>query len=63
MVAGCLGKTLASLQGMVEVRRLNNNDAMLIGARANLIVRENLRLRQVGAYLCCNTTVKCIKAI
>ena len=42
-------KTLASLQGMVEVRRLNNNDAMLMAPEQTYFVRENLRLRLLDA--------------
>lgn len=42
-------KSLAALKGMVEVRRLNNNDAMLIAPDQAYFVRENLRLRLLDA--------------
>ncbi|UOO83243.1 uroporphyrinogen-III C-methyltransferase [Uruburuella testudinis] len=42
-------KTLAGLKGMVEVRKLNNNDAMLMAPEQVYFVRENLRLRLLDA--------------
>lgn len=42
-------KSLAALKGMVEVRRLNNNDAMLMAPDQAYFVRENLRLRLLDA--------------
>lgn len=42
-------KTLASLQGLVEVRTLNNGDAMLLSPEQIYFVRENLRLRLLDA--------------
>lgn len=42
-------KTVAALKGMVEVRRLENNDAMLIAPEQVYFVRENLRLRLLDA--------------
>lgn len=42
-------KTVAALKGMVEVRRLDNNDAMLIAPEQVYFVRENLRLRLLDA--------------
>ncbi|MCS4533622.1 uroporphyrinogen-III C-methyltransferase [Neisseria montereyensis] len=42
-------KTLATLKGMVEVRRLENNDAMLIAPDQVYFMRENLRLRLLDA--------------
>ena len=44
-------KTLNSLKGLVEVRRLNNNDAMLVAPEQAYFVRENLRLRLLDARL------------
>lgn len=43
------GKSLEALKGLVEIRRLNNNDAMLISPEQAYFVRENLRLRLLGA--------------
>lgn len=40
-----------SLQGLVEVRHLDNNDAMLIAPEQAYFVRENLRLRMMDAHL------------
>ncbi|MDO1510456.1 MULTISPECIES: uroporphyrinogen-III C-methyltransferase [unclassified Neisseria] len=42
-------KTLAALKGMVEVRRLNSNDSMLMAPEQVYFVRENLRLRLLDA--------------
>ncbi|QEY27195.1 heme biosynthesis operon protein HemX [Neisseria zalophi] len=42
-------KTLATLKGMVEVRRLESNDAMLIAPDQVYFMRENLRLRLLDA--------------
>lgn len=42
-------KILASLKGVVEVRHLNNNDAMLIAPEQVYFVRENLRLHLLDA--------------
>lgn len=42
-------KSLDVLKGLVEVRRLNNNDAMLISPEQTYFVRENLRLRLLDA--------------
>lgn len=42
-------KSLTALKGMVEVRRLNNNDAMLMAPDQAYFVRENLRLRLLDA--------------
>lgn len=44
-------KTLGALKGMVEVRKLNNSDAMLIAPEQVYFVRENLRLRLLDARL------------
>lgn len=41
--------TLNSLKGLVEVRRLDNNDAMLLAPEQAYFVRENLRLRLLDA--------------
>lgn len=43
------GKSLEALKGLVEIRRLNNNDAMLISPEQAYFVRENLRLRLLDA--------------
>lgn len=42
-------KSLAALKGLVEVRRLDNNDAMLLAPEQVYFVRENLRLRLLDA--------------
>ncbi|MGL5468622.1 MAG: uroporphyrinogen-III C-methyltransferase, partial [Shewanella sp.] len=42
-------KSLNALKGLVEVRRLNNNDAMLLAPEQAYFVRENLRLRLLDA--------------
>ncbi|MDO5059125.1 MAG: uroporphyrinogen-III C-methyltransferase [Neisseria sp.] len=42
-------KAVSSLQGMVEVRKLNNGDAMLLAPDQIYFVRENLRLRLLDA--------------
>ncbi|MBF0804648.1 MULTISPECIES: uroporphyrinogen-III C-methyltransferase [unclassified Neisseria] len=42
-------KSLSALKDMVEVRRLNNNDAMLMAPDQAYFVRENLRLRLLDA--------------
>lgn len=42
-------KTLSALQGLVEVRRLKNDDAMLMSPEQVYFVRENLRLRLLDA--------------
>ena len=42
-------KSLDALKGLVEVRRLDNNDAMLIAPDQVYFVRENLRLRLLDA--------------
>ncbi|HFC8518299.1 TPA: uroporphyrinogen-III C-methyltransferase [Neisseria weaveri] len=42
-------KALSSLKGMVELRRLDNNDAMLIAPEQIYFIRENLRLRLLDA--------------
>ncbi|WP_411710832.1 uroporphyrinogen-III C-methyltransferase [Neisseria animaloris] len=42
-------KTLTALRGMVEVRRLNSNDSMLMAPEQVYFVRENLRLRLLDA--------------
>ncbi|WP_338809450.1 uroporphyrinogen-III C-methyltransferase [Neisseria leonii] len=42
-------KTLSALQGLVEVRRLKNGDAMLMSPEQVYFVRENLRLRLLDA--------------
>ena len=42
-------KTLNSLKGLVEVRKINSNDAMLISPEQAYFVRENLRLRLLDA--------------
>ena len=42
-------KTLDSLKGLVEVRKLNSSDAMLIAPEQAYFVRENLRLRLLDA--------------
>ncbi|MDO4641145.1 MAG: uroporphyrinogen-III C-methyltransferase [Neisseria sp.] len=42
-------KTLDSLKGLVEVRTLNSNDAMLISPEQNFFIKENLRLRLMDA--------------
>lgn len=44
-------RTLNALRGMVEVRRLDNQDAMLIAPDQIYFVRENLRLRLLDARL------------
>ncbi len=41
--------TLESLKGMVEVRKLNSSDAMLIAPEQSYFVKENLRLRLLDA--------------
>ena len=41
--------TLESLKGMVEVRKLNSSDAMLIAPDQSYFVKENLRLRLLDA--------------
>ena len=43
--------TLNSLKGMVEVRRVNSNDAMLMSPDQLYFVRENLRMRLMDARL------------
>ncbi len=43
--------TAALMKSMVEVRKLDNNDAMLIGPEQVFFVRENLRLRLLDARL------------
>lgn len=43
------GKILGTLKGLVEIRRLENNDAMLISPEQAYFVRENLRLRLLDA--------------
>nr|WP_301673584.1 uroporphyrinogen-III C-methyltransferase [Neisseria blantyrii] len=42
-------KSLGTLKGLVEIRRLENNDAMLISPEQVYFVRENLRLRLLDA--------------
>lgn len=42
-------KSLGTLKGLVEIRRLENNDAMLISPEQAYFVRENLRLRLLDA--------------
>ncbi|WP_253353763.1 uroporphyrinogen-III C-methyltransferase [Neisseria perflava] len=42
-------KTLGALKGLVEVRHLDNNDAMLMAPEQAYFVRENLRLRLLDA--------------
>ncbi|WP_107687563.1 uroporphyrinogen-III C-methyltransferase [Neisseria wadsworthii] len=42
-------KTLDNLKGLVEVRKLNSNDAMLISPEQNFFIKENLRLRLMDA--------------
>lgn len=42
-------KSLGALKGLVEVRRLDNNDAMLLSPEQIYFVRENLRLRLLDA--------------
>lgn len=42
-------KTLDNLRGLVEVRKLNSNDAMLISPEQNFFIKENLRLRLMDA--------------
>lgn len=42
-------KTVDSLKGLVEVRKLNSNDAMLISPEQNFFIKENLRLRLMDA--------------
>lgn len=42
-------KSLASLKGLVEVRQLESNDAMLLSPEQIYFVRENLRLRLLDA--------------
>ncbi len=42
-------KSLGALKGLVEVRRLDNNDAMLLAPEQMYFVRENLRLRLLDA--------------
>lgn len=42
-------KTLSNLQGMIEVRKLNSSDAMLLSPEQVYFVRENLRLRLLDA--------------
>ncbi|WP_051940477.1 uroporphyrinogen-III C-methyltransferase [Stenoxybacter acetivorans] len=44
-------KTWQSLAGMVEVRRLNSNDSMLMSPEQTYFVRENLRLRLLDARI------------
>ena len=44
-----LDKSLDALKGLVEVRSLDNNDAMLISPEQAYFVRENLRLRLLDA--------------
>lgn len=44
-------RTLNSLKGMVEVRKINSGDAMLISPEQTYFVRENLRLRLMDARL------------
>ena len=43
--------SVQSLQGMVEVRRLNSNDSMLMSPEQVYFVRENLRLKMMDARL------------
>lgn len=43
--------TVHSLKGMVEVRRISNNDSMLLSPEQLYFVRENLRLRVMDARL------------
>ncbi|WP_416178192.1 uroporphyrinogen-III C-methyltransferase [Bergeriella denitrificans] len=42
-------KSLGALKGLVEVRKLDNNDAMLLAPEQMYFVRENLRLRLLDA--------------
>ena len=42
-------KSLVALKGLVEVRRLDNKDAMLLSPEQAYFVRENLRLRLLDA--------------
>ncbi|WP_301911521.1 uroporphyrinogen-III C-methyltransferase [Neisseria viridiae] len=42
-------KSLGTLKGLVEIRRLENNDAMLISPEQAYFVRENLHLRLLDA--------------
>ncbi|MBS0039633.1 MULTISPECIES: uroporphyrinogen-III C-methyltransferase [Neisseria] len=42
-------KSLGTLKGLVEIRRLENNDSMLISPEQAYFVRENLRLRLLDA--------------
>ena len=42
-------KTINNLQGMIEVRKLNSSDAMLLSPEQVYFVRENLRLRLLDA--------------
>ncbi|WP_373741122.1 uroporphyrinogen-III C-methyltransferase [Neisseria sp.] len=44
-------KTAETLKGLVEVRRLNSSDAMLMSPEQVYFVRENLRLRLLDARL------------
>ena len=46
-----LDNTTALLKSMVEVRKLDNNDAMLIAPEQVYFVRENLRMRLLDARL------------
>lgn len=42
-------KTLDSLKSLVEVRKINSNDAMLVSPEQNFFIKENLRLRLMDA--------------
>lgn len=42
-------KTVSNLQSMIEVRKLNSSDAMLLSPEQVFFVRENLRLRLLDA--------------
>lgn len=44
-------KSLGTLKGLVEIRRLENNDAMLLSPEQAYFVRENLRLRLLDARI------------
>lgn len=44
-------KAIATFKGMIEVRRLDNQDAMLLAPDQIYFIRENLRLRLLNARL------------
>lgn len=44
-------KTVAMLKGMVEIRKLESNDAMLLAPEQIYFIRQNLRLRLLDARL------------